>query len=317
MKKYHFSENALRTAWQVINDADTIALLPHYKPDGDALSACAALERVLRQHNKQVETIYPGGMPDQLPHQPEPLLNNTHTVVPDLLISCDTANAERLYLPDAFADVPLMVIDHHVSNSLGERATHTFLAPEASSTCEVLHFLLQEWSIEVDTPLADILLYGILSDTQCFRTSNTSGQTLAVAGDLVHRGANLYEMAGAMTQRDNPAIISLWGELLSTAEYNHRAIWTTCTQEQLKKHTLDESALAGVVNQLASMSTLDIAILFYEEENGRSKASLRSKQTNVNALAQHFGGGGHVRAAGLSSEEPLKIVVEKVLATLS
>lgn len=313
MKKYHFSENSLRKAWQTVAAADTITLLPHYKPDGDALAACAALELVLRRHNKTVETIYPGGIPDQVPCEPSPLHNNTHTVVPDLLICCDTANAERLYLPDAFAAVPLIVIDHHVSNSLGERATHTFLAPEASSTCEMIHTLLQAWDQDINQELAEILLYGVVSDTQCFRTSNTSGDTLAVAGDLVSRGANLYEMAGAMTQRDNPAIISLWGELLSTVEYNGRALWTTCTQEQLKKYNLDESALAGVVNQLASMSTIDIAILFYEQANGTSKASLRSKHTNVNALAQQFGGGGHVRAAGLSSTEPLTELMNKLL----
>lgn len=317
MKKYNFSEDLLRGAWNTIAAAETITLLPHYKPDGDALSSCAALEQALRQLDKKVETIYPGGIPDQVPHLPHPLHNNTHTFVPDLLISCDTANADRLYLPAAFADTPLIIIDHHVSNSLGDRATHTFLAPEASSTCELLHSLFQEWNVEIDERLAEILLYGVVSDTQCFRTSNTSGETLAVAGDLVSRGANLYEMAGSMTQRDNPAIISLWGELLSSAEHNHSAIWAICTQEQLQRHNLDDSALAGVVNQLASMSTIDIAILFYEQEDGKSKASLRSKKTNVNAIANQFGGGGHVRAAGLSSDDGLDVLVEKVLVSLS
>ena len=316
MKKYHLSEESLRSAWDLIVAAINITLLTHYKPDGDALSSCAALEHVLRRHGKKVETIYPGGTPDQVPHSPSPLHNNSHTVVPDLLIACDTASADRLYLPESFAAVPLIVIDHHVSNSLGDRATHTFLTPAASSTCEVLHYLFAEWGEEIDERLAEILLYGVVSDTQCFRTSNTSGETLAVAGDLVSRGANLYDMAGSMTQRDNPAIISLWGDLLGSAEHNHRAIWTTCTQKQLRNHNLDDSALAGVVNQLASMSTIDIAILFYEQEDGKSKASLRSKNTNVNALANQFGGGGHVRAAGLSSDESLAVLVDKVLALL-
>ena len=34
------------------------------------------------------------------------------------------------------------------------------------------------------------------------------------------------------------------------------------------------------------------------ESPNRTRISLRSKGTDVNAIANHFGGGGHIRAAG-------------------
>mgnify|MGYP002591517169 FL=1 len=45
------------------------------------------------------------------------------------------------------------------------------------------------------------------------------------------------------------------------------------------------------------------------------KISFRSKEwVNVNELAQNFGGGGHVRAAGATINEPLIKATEAVLA---
>ena len=314
MSTHNFSEASLTAAWQLIMQARTITLLPHYKPDGDALSSCAALEYVLHRHDKQVETIYPGGMPSTIPTPPNPLHKGFHSIVPNLLISCDTANAERLYLPEEFADVPLIVIDHHISNSLGDRATHTFMDATAASTCELLYSLLQTWGERIDTELANRLMFGVLTDTQCFRTSNTTASTLRIAADLVEAGADLNGMAQRMTQHKDENVIALWGMLMSHVKRDGSGLmWAVCLQEDLKEFGVDESALEGFVNQLAQMTPMDITALFYEQEDGSVKVSFRSKERDVNALAGQFGGGGHIRAAGMTSTESIKETIKKVM----
>ena len=57
--------------------------------------------------------------------------------------------------------------------------------------------------------------------------------------------------------------------------------------------------------------------LFREQPDGSFRVSLRSKRrVDVAAVAAAFGGGGHVRAAGLSITGPLEAAVATVTARL-
>ncbi len=57
-----------------------------------------------------------------------------------------------------------------------------------------------------------------------------------------------------------------------------------------------------------------MAIMFVEQPKGGFKVSLRSRcQLDCAALAEKFGGGGHVKAAGLSIDGPLESAQAKVL----
>jgi phosphoesterase RecJ-like protein len=55
----------------------------------------------------------------------------------------------------------------------------------------------------------------------------------------------------------------------------------------------------GIVSQLRNTAGVEVAVFMYEKEPGVFKVSLRSSEkVDVSAIAQKFGGGGHVRAAG-------------------
>ena len=57
--------------------------------------------------------------------------------------------------------------------------------------------------------------------------------------------------------------------------------------------------LEGLVNYALNVEGVEVGILFKETENGQVKVSMRSSgKADVSAIAQLFGGGGHVRAAG-------------------
>ena len=59
--------------------------------------------------------------------------------------------------------------------------------------------------------------------------------------------------------------------------------------------------LEGIVSQLRVTAGVEVAIFLYELESGEFKVSLRSKEkVDVSKVARYFGGGGHVRAAGLT-----------------
>ena len=95
-----------------------------------------------------------------------------------------------------------------------------------------------------------------------------------------------------------------------------------CAVAQVSKKYMDfygalSSDLEGIVNQLLFIKGVECAIFMNEYADKEFKASLRSRNiVDVAVIAQHFGGGGHVRAAGCvlkgTYEECLKALAEEI-----
>jgi phosphoesterase RecJ-like protein len=62
----------------------------------------------------------------------------------------------------------------------------------------------------------------------------------------------------------------------------------------------------------------DVAAVFKEQVAGGYKVSLRSRgDTDVSAVAERFGGGGHRLAAGYTSKETLEESVDRLTQALA
>lgn len=319
------NHEAIQQARELIAKAQRITLLTHYNPDGDGVSACAALDELLSAQGKDVEAIYPTEPIEHLIRQPKNVCINKHKQTPDLIIATDTSVYNRLYYPDVFKGIPLINIDHHLNNEI--QGTVNFVSAEASSTCELLYFLLLYWAPPqeqthvptITTYAAECLLYGILYDTQSFYNSATTPLTLRVASELIqYHNVNMFSLQQELCNKQ-PEMLRFWGSLLNSMSFNtsKNTAWVCITQETLKLHNLTMSATSGLSNFLAQQLAVDTTILFYELEDGSSKASLRSKTTNVNAIASLFGGGGHKYASGIKSNKPIQILVTEVVQALS
>jgi phosphoesterase RecJ-like protein len=78
--------------------------------------------------------------------------------------------------------------------------------------------------------------------------------------------------------------------------------------------------LAGLVNEPMSVGSLEVSVLLTEGDPTLTKASFRSKPpasagaafVDVNHLAGHFDGGGHVHAAGARIAAPLAEAAARV-----
>ena len=77
--------------------------------------------------------------------------------------------------------------------------------------------------------------------------------------------------------------------------------------EVLPKH------LDGIVSQLRVTKDVEAAVFLYETEDGY-KVSMRSNGgMDVARVAMKYGGGGHIRAAGVSMEGNADEIIEKIL----
>jgi bifunctional oligoribonuclease and PAP phosphatase NrnA len=315
--KYLLPEQ-LAGAWQLIQKAKKITLLTHKKPDADGISACAALAHMLEKYDKDIEAIYPSpAESDTIQRQPRNVLINKHTIIPDLIIVCDTANYDRMYYPEEFKQIPLINIDHHVSNAI--KGNYNFVNPLAASTCDYLFLILKHWDKScIDKYIAECLLFGMLYDTQVFQTNATQARTLRIAADLMDYGADLYALKTELLCNKNPKIIALWAHVLGSVKItpSGKAAYALVTNADLQELGVTSAGLAGFSNFFAQISGIDVSALFYEIEPGVTSVSLRSKTTDVNALAGKFGGGGHKFAAGITSKKPIHELAQEIMSLL-
>lgn len=92
------------------------------------------------------------------------------------------------------------------------------------------------------------------------------------------------------------------------------------TQSMFQRTGTTPADTEDLINEALRIATVEVAVLLAEPSGDPTapiKVSLRSKRSvDVAALAQRFGGGGHVRAAGARVAGSLADVKQRVIAEL-
>jgi phosphoesterase RecJ-like protein len=92
-------------------------------------------------------------------------------------------------------------------------------------------------------------------------------------------------------------------------------VWTYLLQADLAKARIAVGETDDLIDIVRSAREADVACVAKQQRDGRFKVSLRSRgETDVGAVCQTFGGGGHRLAAGYTSktgpEETIRSLVE-------
>ena len=123
--------------------------------------------------------------------------------------------------------------------------------------------------------------------------------THRIAADLVERGAGRPISRRLFDLRTLPSFILL-KEVLPTLElYSRRRIAIlTVSRDLLERCGAVEEDMGGLVNYSVNIEGVEIGVLFYTGEREEIKVGIRSRRLDISGLAEKFGGGGHVKAAG-------------------
>lgn len=227
----------------------------------------------------------------------------------DLIVVVDTADLSllgRLYTDhvDLFSDVPILNIDHHISNTGFGHVQ--MIDPTCASATEVLyHWMLQvpQFKEMLTADLATLLLTGLITDTRSFQNPNTTPRSLEVAAELLERGARQQEIIQHIYKTKPLSTLKIWGRALNGIQVDREAriVWSSVSREDLAEMEATSKETQGILDELIStIPDADIYVLFTETEEGGLKASLRSTAAvDASALSgKTYGGGGHPRAAG-------------------
>ena len=288
---------------RLVDGSQEVLVVSHKDADGDTLGSALAMTHVLRGMGKQVVIRVPPPVPDIYEFLPGYELVNREDpgFAPDVVLVMDASNPERLAQALAgLADgTPIVNVDHHVSNT--RFGGVNLVVPEACSTAEVTYDLLRAWGIEVTPEVATNLYAGVLTDTGGFRHENTTERALAIAGEMVSRGADAADIAMRIYKSKKLSTIKLQALVMGTIvfECDDRLVHAHVTSELLARAGASPDETEGIIDILNSTEGLELALLFKEIAPRETKISIRSRgQANANLLAQVFGGGGHERAAG-------------------
>jgi len=294
-------------------------LVCHIAPDGDAIGSLTGLGRALGQMGQKPITACPDPVPPQFDFVPGVASVVQEVRAPfDLVISLDCSDLERLgHFPQmpAFADVPLINIDHHATNTgFGDL---NLVDVQAESTAGMVLRLLECMAVPLDAEIATSLLVGIVTDTRGFRTSNVTIEVLEAALRLVRAGASLPDITRHTLDHRHISAIRLWGAALSQVEVENRVIWTSISQEMVRAVNYTGNGDAGLVNFLITATDVDVAAVFVERDDGQVEVGLRAVPGfDVAQVALQLGGGGHALAAGCALPGSLEEARERVLAAL-
>lgn len=295
--------------------AGTIGISGHIRPDGDCIGSTMALYLYLQKAVPEAEiTLFLEQPSDKFKHLSH--LEEVNTVFSaeqdfDVFFAVD-CNKERLGAAEPFFEkaAKTINIDHHISNKSGCGQIN-YVIPEASSASELVYDLIEadenDMSMEerMDIEIAKAIYTGIIHDTGVFQYSNTSPKTLQIAAKLIPYGFDFAALIEeSFYQRTYVQTHIMGRALLESIEFlDGRCIVSVIDRKTMDFYGVKPVDLDGIVNQLRNIEGVHCAVFMYETGMMEYKVSMRSdEKVNVAEVASHFGGGGHVRAAGCSMQ---------------
>lgn len=298
-----------------------VALGGHIRPDGDCVGSSIGLYTYLKEQFPEIITdIYLESVPEAyriIHHTDEVKTEIPEGKIYDLFICLDCGDENRLGFsrPLFESAAETACIDHHVSNE--SFADINYIEPEASSTSELVYTLLD--SAKISRECAEALYMGIAHDTGVFQYSCTSPETMEIAAELLRKGINSSEIIDRTFYEKTYVQNQILGRALleSMLILDKRCIVSVVRQKEMEFFQAEPADLEGIVSHLRQTKGVEVAMFLHELEPQKFKVSLRSKETvDVSEIAKYFGGGGHVRAAGVTMKGSSHDVINNITARI-
>jgi phosphoesterase RecJ-like protein len=309
----------------------------HENSDGDGLGSEVALARVLKALGKEVAIVNPTEVPPNYLFlkklYPITLFDKKSEEAIQELSLCDVVILLDANLHDRMGSLwphvsfakelgalKIVCVDHHLEP---DDFTDVMVCESyASSTGELVYgliYALQErLGRELFTPeIAESLYVAVMTDTGSFRFPKTTPYVYQLAGDLVSKGADASEIYDKIYNSLTTSALKLLGAALSAITILDEGdiSWLFISQDMIKATGSKLFDTDLIIRYLLSVPSVRVAVLIVEMQDGRTKASFRSRgNIYVNQFAKKYGGGGHMNASGclfqFSSDKAQQVLLE-------
>jgi phosphoesterase RecJ-like protein len=310
---------------------DLFILTTHDPADADGLGAQLVFACILRWYGKRFRIINSSPIPEQFVFMDrqgiiEKLDIEKHNALPEqaAVIMLDTADLHNIgQMRDLVCRAKeVFIIDHHDVIS----ASHFsgICDPKAASACELSVELAAAMGVTLELQTASAAYTGMVYDTGFFAFQKTSPRSFRAAITLLELGVNPTEAYQEL--RENTALRSLLLQKKAFAGLEIHCGGQVASQVLRLEDFTETGAVNddadGFVNTPLKAREIMVSIMVKESRKGKVKCSLRSKGAiDVSKIANDFGGGGHINAAGFKSklnvDQTLDLVLTKITGYLS
>jgi phosphoesterase RecJ-like protein len=292
----------------VIREARRVLVIGHVDPDGDAIGSLFGLGWLLQALDIAHVLACDSPVPARWSFLPQ-----TGPIVAecaddhDLIVAVDCnarARMGRFSSHPELDGVPIVNIDHHVTNTLF--GTVNWVDDGAAATAEMIYALAALFGVALSEEAATCLLTGIVTDTQAFRTPNTTSRTMEIALQTMNAGATLGDIVAQTVDCRGFASMCLWARVIDQVQLNGEVIWAEVSRADLQACDTGRDAKGGLVNFLLTAKEAKVVVLLAETAEEIVDVSMRSMpDLDVSAAAVRLGGGGHPQAAGCTLNVPI------------
>lgn len=309
--------------YKEVKNAAAIGISGHIRPDGDCVGSVMGLYLYLKK-------VCPDAKIQVMLEKPADVfscikgIEEIHTDFVtdienfDVFIALDSAK-DRLGEAEKYFDGAgkKINIDHHISNKgCGDV---NYIMPHASSASELVYEVIADKSL-LDEEIAKALYIGIIHDTGVFQYSNTAPSTLKAAAELISYGFDFPKLIDETFYEKTYLQNQILGRALleSIVFMNGRCVVSMVDKKTMNFYGAGPHDLEGIVSQLRNTKGVECAIFMYQTDTLEYKVSLRSNgKVDVAKVASFFGGGGHVRAAGVTMQGTFHDIVNNLSAQIA
>jgi len=311
-----------------IEESNDFVIVTHLSPDGDAIGSSLALAHFLKFLKKKVTVIVPNAYSDFLKWMPgvgqiinfqekqafaEGVIAGT-----DLIFALDFNALQRLGdMGVAVENSPAykILVDHHPNPE--DFADLVISYPQIASTSEMIFRLIcrMGYFTDISEACAECIYTGMMTDTGAFTYNSNSAEIYSIVSELIKKGVNKDKIYNKVYNNFTADRFRLMGYALNEKmkiypEYGTALI--TLTLGELNRFHYKTGDTEGLVNMPLAIENIIFSV-FIKEDTDKIKLSFRSQGSfPANQFASnHFGGGGHLNAAGGESFLTMAETIEK------
>lgn len=299
---------------------DNFTILTHRRPDGDTIGSSAALCLGLRSLGKTAHVLENREVSSRFQWLHEGL---TKPAVEegDTVVSVDVASPAML--PKDFTHLLGNIrlrIDHHGSAT---SFTDEELVDQGSASCaELVWDVLSMMGVKADQAIAEAVYVGASTDTGCFRFSNTTAHTFAVAAECARAGARIYELNQELFETNTLGRLKMQAWIVDHMKMLRGGEMAICAIPRSVEEDIGvtEDDMDNISSFPRTVAGVCMAATLRETKDGDTKISVRAVPGyDATKVTEKFGGGGHKGAAGAALKMPLadaEKAVEAAMMTL-
>lgn len=294
-------------------------IVGHKEPDGDCIASQLALGRFLIQQGKEVHIVSAGPFLRTEIQSYECFFERTLPAFSEstalIILDCSNLSRTGFGSSDFPESIPMLFIDHHaIGKPEGEIC---FVDSHAPATAFLIQGILEEVRYTIPKEIAELLFFGIVTDTGFFRHLEAgSGRYFDAAARLVDAGASPKQAFYAMSGGKQLGNRKLLGELLLRTEsyYNNQLLFSWLTLSDQERYGVESRDSDMLYQLLLTVENSEAVVIIRQEGLEYCTIGFRSKiWVDVAKIAETFGGGGHKHAAGAYVQSTLEALKPRVL----